>query len=72
MNNLYNSINNYIIEENWEKAEKELEKELIKNPENKWLLTQLNQVYYEMEKYEKSLAISKRMINLVCKCQANY
>jgi len=69
MNNIYNSINNYIIDENWEKAELILEKEIINNPENQWLLTQLNEVYYELEKYEKALEISKKIINLACKCQ---
>ncbi len=61
-------VNDYIIDEEWDKAQEILEDELEKNPENHWLITQLSEVFYEKQDYETALKLSTQAIRLAPDC----
>lgn len=67
-NKLSQIINNYIMKENWVKARNLLEKEIKIRPNEHWLITQLSEVYYEMENYDKALELSTRAMQLAPNC----
>jgi len=67
-NNISKLINNYIMNENWDKAKKIIESELIKTPDNHWLLIQLSEVYYEKHNYKKALELSTQAMALAPNC----
>ncbi len=54
-----NVINDYIENERWSDAKEILEKELLKFPNEYWLLTTLSNVYYELRDYEAALELSE-------------
>ncbi len=61
-------VNDYIMNEEWDKAKEILEKELAKNPEDHWIITQLSEVFYEMRDYDKALELSTKAIELAPDC----
>ena len=61
-------VNDYIMNEEWDKAKNILEKELEKSPEDHWIITQLSEVYYEKRNYDKALELSTKAIELAPDC----
>jgi len=61
-------VNDYIMNEDWDKAKEILEKELKKSPEDHWIITQLSEVFYEMRNYDKALELSTKAIELAPDC----
>jgi tetratricopeptide (TPR) repeat protein len=68
MNNIAFDIKKCMMTENWKKAKRILEKELEKNPDDHWLLTQLSEVYYELRDYNKALELSTKAIEIAPNC----
>ncbi len=63
-----NILNEYIMDEKWDEAEKILKDELEKTPEDHWLITQLSEIYYEKKDYETALKLSSKAIKLAPNC----
>jgi len=61
-------LNQYIMEEDWKRAKKVLENELQNFPEDHFLLTQLGEVYYEMQNYDKSLIFTQKAVEIAPNC----
>ncbi len=61
-------VNDFIMKEEWGMAKEILEKELDKNPEDHWIITQLSEVFYEMRNYDKALELSTKAIELAPEC----
>jgi tetratricopeptide (TPR) repeat protein len=52
----------------YEKARSLLEKELLKEPENHWLITQLGVTYYERRQYDEALRHFRRSHKILSDC----
>jgi tetratricopeptide (TPR) repeat protein len=61
-------ISNLIESEQWEKARALIEKELEREPDNHWLLTQLGETYYEQRQYRRALGLFLKSLDIVPDC----
>ena len=61
-------LNNFFKSENWFKAKKLLENELTKFPNDHFLLTQLGEVFYEMQEYNQAKIYTEKAYNLAPNC----
>jgi len=61
-------INDLIESEQWEKTRALIEKELAREPDNHWLLTQLGETYYEQRQYQKALGLLLKSLDIVADC----
>jgi tetratricopeptide (TPR) repeat protein len=61
-------ISDLIESEQWEKARALIEKELEKEPDNHWLLTQLGETYYEQRQYKRALGLFLKSLDIVGDC----
>jgi len=61
-------INDLFRKERWNEARKLLEKELTKEPENHWLLTQIGVTLYEARRYKQALRLLERSRKILDDC----
>jgi tetratricopeptide (TPR) repeat protein len=61
-------INDLVMAEKWEEARTLVERELEKEPEDHWLLTQLGETYYEERDYKKALELLLKSREIVADC----
>jgi tetratricopeptide (TPR) repeat protein len=61
-------IADFFQEENWAEARALLKRELEKEPENHWLLTQLGVTYYEQQQYKAALKIFLESYKILDDC----
>jgi tetratricopeptide (TPR) repeat protein len=61
-------INDLLEREQWEKARALIQKQLEKEPDSHWLLTQLGGTYYEQRHYKKALGLLLKSLDLVPDC----
>jgi tetratricopeptide (TPR) repeat protein len=61
-------INDFIENEQWVKARALIEKELKREPDSHWLLTQLAETYYEQRLYKKALGPLLKSLDIVADC----
>jgi tetratricopeptide (TPR) repeat protein len=66
--NIGTQIDDLIQTEQWEKARALIEKELEKEPDSHWLLTQLGETYYEQRQYKKALGLFLKSRDIVPDC----
>jgi tetratricopeptide (TPR) repeat protein len=66
--NVRERINDLIQSEKWEKARALIEKELEKEPDSHWLLTQLGETYYERRQYKEALGLCLKSLDIVPDC----
>ena len=60
--------NELLAEEKWEEARALIREELISEPENHWLVTQLGVTYYEQKQYAEALQHFEKSLKLVDDC----
>jgi len=63
-----NQIEKYIEEEKWEKARKEILKELRSHKDDHWLIIRLSTTYYEEKKYKKAFELAAKALKLAPNC----
>jgi tetratricopeptide (TPR) repeat protein len=61
-------IDDLMQSEQWEKARALITKELEKEPDSHWLLTQLGATYYEQRRYKKALGLLLKSLDIVADC----
>ncbi len=61
-------VNSLLEQEQWARARALLEKQLVKSPEDHWLLTRIGTTYYEEGKYETALEYASRARTLAPRC----
>jgi tetratricopeptide (TPR) repeat protein len=61
-------IDGLIKSEQWAKARALIEKELKREPDSHWLLTQLGETYYEQRQYKKALGLLLKSLDIVADC----
>jgi tetratricopeptide (TPR) repeat protein len=61
-------INGFIENEQWVKARALIAKELKREPNSHWLLTQLGETYYEQRQYKKALGLLLTSLDIVADC----
>jgi len=61
-------IDQLIQEEAWDRARAVIERELQKEPNSHWLLTQLGETYYEQRQYKKALHLLLKSLDIVPDC----
>ncbi len=66
--NISNQLNDLFETENWLKSKELLEQELIKFPDDHFLLTQLGEVYYEMRQYVEAKTYTEKAYKLAPNC----
>lgn len=66
--NISKLLNEFIMQEDWQNAKLLLEKELQKYTDDHFLLTQLGEVYYEMQEYETALKYTQKAVELAPDC----
>lgn len=54
--------------EDWPRARREIEHELLLNPRDHWLLTRLCTTYYEEKDYTKALQLARRAYRIAPRC----
>jgi tetratricopeptide (TPR) repeat protein len=62
------SIEELLAREKWDDARKRLQKELAREPESHWLLTQLGVTYYEQGRYQEALRHFLASLEIVPDC----
>ena len=67
-NRFNTTINDLHRRGQWEKARKLLSKEVAKEPDNHWLLTQLGVTFYEQRHYEEALRLFLKSQSIVPDC----
>jgi len=65
---MINELDRFYWEEQYDKAKKMIEKLLLEDPDNHWLLTRLSSVLYEQKKYEEALAASEKALQIAPDC----
>lgn len=61
-------IDRLIQGERWDKARALIERELQKEPDSHWLLTQLGVTFYEQRQYEEALELFTKSLQIVNDC----
>jgi tetratricopeptide (TPR) repeat protein len=61
-------VNDLFQKDRWIAARKLLEKELAKDPENHWLLTQIGVTLYEQRRYQQALRLFQRSRKILDDC----
>jgi tetratricopeptide (TPR) repeat protein len=68
MATLTEKINCLFAKEEWGKARRLLQAELVKAPTDHWIVTQLGVTFYEQKRYEESLQLFRRSTQIVPDC----
>jgi tetratricopeptide (TPR) repeat protein len=61
-------INGLLEREQWVKARALIQKELKREPDSHWLMTQLGATYYEQRQYKKALGLLLKSLDIVADC----
>ena len=65
---LNGTIDGLVQRGRWAQARKLLERELERDPENHWLLTQLGVTFYEEQRYDEALVLFAAALEIVPDC----
>ncbi len=63
-----NRIDSLLERAEWDKARALIKKEMVRDPDNHWLLTQLSETYYEQRRYHQALNQLLTSLDLVPDC----